>query len=301
MKYLFIVLSLATSLVAQANDGMNLVERIQSKNWIHGSTDCEAKSDPAIDILELNQASYILRQNKCVHYEAPFIYVLFGQSAVFIQDTGATSEAETFPLYLEISKLVEGWQRNNGGKELQWLVSHSHSHSDHYAGDVQFEGKENVVLIKPNSQAVRNYFNFNDWPNGRSEIDLGGRTLTIIPLPGHQEDALAVHDSQTNIILTGDSFYPGRLYIKNWLSYKSSMNRLEKLANQKSSSMFLGTHIEMSTESGRDYPIGTTYHPEEASLVLNLDDLLELNEQLQKIGETPAKKHLDKIIIYPVD
>jgi len=56
--------------------------------WNHGSEDCAKSRAPAIEILQADHDSYILRQNKCVHFEAPFIYVLFGEHTVFVQDTG---------------------------------------------------------------------------------------------------------------------------------------------------------------------------------------------------------------------
>ena len=97
--------------------------------------------------------------------------------------------------------------------DYQWLVTHSHSHSDHIAGDDQFRNKPNVTLIEPNLEAVQKAFNLNkeQWPNKHAHLDLGNRKLTIIPLPGHKSDAVAVYDSETQWLLTGDSLYPGRL------------------------------------------------------------------------------------------
>ena len=279
----------------------SLVDVIQQKKWIHGSEDCSENKDPAIDLLKLDEDSFILRQNKCLHYEAPFIYVLFGQSAVFIQDTGATADAGSFPLYKTIRRLADNWQKQNGVEDLRMIVSHSHSHSDHYAADEQFADKENVTLIKPNSDAVRKYFGFDKWPQGMAKVDLGGRVLEVIPLPGHQEDALAVYDPNTGFILSGYSFYPGRLYIQDWQQYSKSMRGMLKFAGQRDVTGFLGTHIEMTAVAGQDYPIGTTYQPDESGLVLHLDNLQELVEQLDAMGNTPARKYLDKTIIYPLD
>jgi len=292
--------SLAQKLPSQNKVTNTLVELVHQKKWIHGSADCSKNTDPAIDILALNAHTFILRQNKCLHYEAPFIYVLFGSEKVFIQDTGATENPEQFPLYDTINTLVTAYENKHGLKDLHWIVSHSHSHSDHIGGDNQFKHRKNITLIAPKSDAMHTFFGFNDWPNTSKTFSLGQRILTILPLPGHQQESIAVHDNQTNIILTGDSFYPGRLYIKNWSIYKKSIRTLLSFAQSKNVSTFLGTHIEMSNIAGEDYQIGSTYQPNEHSLVLTLDDLKTLNQQLKSMGNKAEKAILNSTIIYPI-
>jgi len=285
---------------ADIANSQHLAEQVQAKQWIHGAADCTKNTDPAIEVFALNEHSYILRQNKCLHYEAPFIYVLFGQEKVFIQDTGATESAELFPLYDTINKLVTKYQSKHGLNKLQWVVSHSHGHGDHIAGDEQFKNRDGVVVIDPTFETVKSFFGFKHWPNGQAILELGQRTLTILPLPGHKQDAVAVHDGQTNIMLTGDSFYPGRLYIKNWSVFKQSMATLLTFAQTRNVTTFLGTHIEMSQQPGKDYEMGSTYHPNERSLVLNQQDLLDLNTQLKAMGDKAEKVTLDSVIIYPL-
>lgn len=285
---------------AEQTKAHNFAERVSAKQWIHGAADCSKDTHPAIDILELNEHTYILRQNKCIHYEAPFIYVLLGDEKVFIQDTGATESEELFPLFETIKTLVTKYQSKHGLNKLQWVVSHSHGHGDHIAGDKQFKNREGVQLIEPNTEAVKSFFGFNDWPNGQKTLELGNRTLTVLPLPGHKQDAVAVHDDQTHIMLTGDSFYPGRLYIKDWPVFKQSMATLLTFAKANKVTTFLGTHIEMSNLAGKDYEIGSTYHPNERHLVLTIEDLIELNTQLQRMGDKAEKVALDSVIIYPL-
>lgn len=194
----------------QSHANLSLTKLVSEKKWIHGSSDCEQNKDPAIDVLKLDDSSYILRQNKCLHYEAPFIYLFMGQHTAFLQDTGATADSSKFPLYAKVSELIAHWQRAQNIKQLELLVTHSHGHSDHKAADEQFRGKPNVTLVDPELRAVKSFFNFESWPTANKTIDLGERKLTIIPLPGHKEDALAVYDKQTKVMLTGDTFYPGR-------------------------------------------------------------------------------------------
>lgn len=285
----------------QSHATPSLTQLVSQKKWLHGSSDCEQNQDPAIDVLKLNDSSYILRQNKCLHYEAPFIYLFMGQHTAFLQDTGATADSSKFPLYAKISELMAQWQSAQKINQLELLVTHSHSHSDHIAGDQQFRDKPNVTLVEPKLGSVKSFFNFEPWPTANKTIDLGGRKLTIIPLPGHKEDALAVYDEQTKVMLTGDTFYPGRLYVKNDKAFKASIKRLHDFAQRHQISTFLGTHIEMTNKPGVDYPIGSTYQPNECDLILTIQDLVEL-EQALSIQSLPLKRQvLNKVIIYPVD
>ena len=293
------IVTMAWSLQTQAKP--SLTQLVSQKQWIHGSGDCVQNQDPAIDVLKLDESSYILRQNKCLHYEAPFIYLFMGQHTAFLQDTGATADSNKFPLYAKVSALMAQWQREQKIEQLELLVTHSHSHSDHKAADEQFRGKPNVTLVEPELDSVKSFFNFEPWPIANKTIDLGGRKLTILPLPGHKEDALAVYDEQTKVILTGDTFYPGRLYVKNDNAFRASIKRLHNFAKQHQINTFLGTHIEMTNEPGVDYPIGSTYQPNESNLVLNIGDLAELEQALDAQPSRLKKQVLNKVIIYPVN
>src|SRR5215813_12535403 len=108
MRISLLVLALCTPplLAAAAHD-------VATHVWNHGSEDCAKNRDPAIEIFQADPDSYILRQNKCVHFEAPFIYVLIGEHTVFVQDTGATSDPGSFPLYETVQKLIA--RRTNHG------------------------------------------------------------------------------------------------------------------------------------------------------------------------------------------
>jgi len=268
---------------------------LAEKAWNHGSADCANANNPAIEILEVDAASYILRQDKCVHVEAPFIYVLFGETSVFVQDTGATADPGRFPLYDTVQALIA----RRGGKQPRILVTHSHNHGDHTAADAQFRGKPGVTLIEPNAAAMRAYFGFSDWPAGQALIDLGGRTLTVIPTPGHQDDGIAIYDAQTDWLLTGDSLYPGRLTIKNWNEYRSSIARLAQFASANPISAVLGTHIEMS-RTGQLYPPGSRFQPDEANLALTGEDLSILNASLQAAGTKPKEIVLARAVVAPI-
>jgi glyoxylase-like metal-dependent hydrolase (beta-lactamase superfamily II) len=295
MKYVIIFL---VTLIGSSH--ANTLHSLNQKTWIHGAEDCSNNQDPAIDVFQFSESSYILRQNKCLNFEAPFIYVLFGTHTVFVQDTGATAEAELFPLYDLLQKLITERSKSQQSNKFNILVTHSHSHGDHTAADLQFRGKPNVTLIEPNAESVHRYFGFTDWPKGSATIDLGERELTIIPIPGHQDESIAVYDAQTRWLLTGDTFYPGRLYIRDWNVYRSSIKRLMDFSEHHTISAILGTHIEMSNIAGKDYPMGSTFQPDEAELALSVTNLNALNKALAELGNKPQQKIMSKFIISPI-
>jgi hydroxyacylglutathione hydrolase len=258
--------------------------------WNHGAADCGSNKDPAIQVFEADADTYVLRQNKCVHFEAPFIYVLFGEHTVFVQDTGATEDPA---LYEAVRKLV-------AQRERRILVTHSHSHGDHTAGDAQFRGKPGVTLVEPDGAAVRAYFKLAKWPEGSASVDLGARQLVVLPVPGHQDESLAVYDAKTGWLLTGDTVYPGLLYIRDWDTYRASIGRLAEFARTHRVSAVMGTHIEMSRTPGKVYPRGSTYQPEETSLALTVEDLSALHESLQRAGPQPQEITLAKFVVMPI-
>ena len=125
------------------DDGQSstLSSPLLEKKWSHGSLDCDTNSDPAIEVFRYDHSSYILRQNKCLSFEAPFIYVLFGDETALVLDTGATEEELDFPIYKTIQSINKKLSKSEGSPTRKILVIHSHSHGDHYAGDLQFLGK----------------------------------------------------------------------------------------------------------------------------------------------------------------
>lgn len=105
------------------------------------------------------------------------------------------------------------------------------------------------------------HLGLNNWPLKAAEIDLGNRKLTIIPIPGHQDQSIAIYDHQTKWLLTGDTFYPGLIRVKNWGEFKASIARLVEFSDANPVSLVLGSHIEMNTLTKDIYKIGSTYQP----------------------------------------
>lgn len=274
---------------------------LTEQKWRHGSKDCKSNTEPAIEVFRYQASSYILRQNKCQHFEAPFIYLLFGENKALLFDTGAIESAVEFPLYQKVNQLMQQYQAEAGVSELELLVLHSHGHSDHYAGDSQFLNQENVSLVLPTEKALTKFLTANR-NNATEEIsvELGKRKIIILPTPGHQEEAITLYDPQTQWLLTGDSFYPGVVYVKHWQDYRTSIQTLSEFSEQNKISAVLGAHIEMKSMAGEHYEIGTTFQPNEAPLPLRVELLQALGKQLAQHPE-PTKLIFDDFIIVPMN
>jgi len=262
--------------------------------WISGGPACGSETD--IQKHLYNSDTYILRQSLCTNYEAPFIYLLFGQDKVLMQDTGTVGGIQIGPL---VYGLIDTWLEANGKESIELIVSHSHAHSDHIAGDGQFTGQPDTTVIGLSSTTVANFFGITNWPTQIVEYDLGGRIVDVIPIPGHQTAHIALYDRQTGLLFTGDTLYPGRLYIFDFPGYQASIQRLVDFTADKPGCHVLGTHIEMSNTPGVDFPVGSTYHPDEHPLQLDRGHLLELLDGLIGMQADPHIEVHDEFIIFP--
>ncbi len=271
---------------------------LQEVTWIHGSANCAENNEPPIQVVQYDASTWILRQNKCVHYEAPFMYLFVGQDKALLMDTGASGDSAAFPLYATVIKIIDQWQVENN-RNVSLVVAHSHNHADHFAADAQFKNKPNTTVIGPSREEVAEFFQLTNWPLTEASFDLGGRSLTILPIPGHEEASIAVYDPQTHLLLTGDSFYPGRLYVRDWPAFRSSINRLSEFTSKHPVQWLVGNHIEMKDSVGLDYPTGTTYQPNEPPLPLTVADLQQLNTELTSLGDVPTHKTFDSFILVP--
>ncbi|MGI9532999.1 MBL fold metallo-hydrolase [Lutimonas sp.] len=273
---------------------------LNKQNWIHGSEDCEKNTDEPIQVVQYDESTWILRQNMCTNYEAPFMFLFLGQKKALLMDTGATREEEYFPLYKTVNIIVDTWQKQQN-KKIELIVAHTHKHGDHFSADTQFKEKANTTIVGLEKTDVIDFFKLTSWPTDIVDFELGNRILKIVPIPGHQEASIAIYDTSSKLLLTGDTFYPGRLYVEDWSSFKTSVNRLVEFSKKHEIKYILGNHIEMTSTDGVDFPMGSTNHPEEHKLPLNVEDLESLQSSLNNLGDKPTKKAHKNFIIYPIN
>jgi glyoxylase-like metal-dependent hydrolase (beta-lactamase superfamily II) len=157
----------------------------------------------------------------------------------------------------------------------------------------------NVTLVPATADAEQKAFGIANWPEAPGAIDLGGRIVDVLAIPGHQPAHLAYYDRQTGILLTGDHLYPGRLYVSDFPAYLASTRRLVQFTATRPVAHILGCHIEQSSTPFVDYPVGTVYQPHEHSLELGRAHLLELMAALESMDGQPARLLLRDFTIYP--
>jgi hydroxyacylglutathione hydrolase len=269
--------------------------------WAHGSPSAKHNTDPDIQVHEYDEHTFILRQSKAIDYEAPFMYLMFGNTQALLIDTGATESAAFFPLRRVVDDLVERWLAVHPRDGYGLLVLHTHAHGDHVAGDAQFLGRPDTLLVDAGLSSARAYFGFEDGGDDIAHVDLGGRVLDCLATPGHDAAAVTFYDRFTGLLLTGDTVYRGRLYVEDWTAFGDTINRLITFAEARPVTHVLGCHIEMTNQPGIDYPVRTTYQPDEPPLQMTVEHLHDVRRAIDEIGDRPERRALADFIIYPVD
>jgi len=182
---------------------------------------------------------------------------------------------------------------------------HSHSHGDHVWGDAAIQALNDptmpIQFVAPTVDAATSFFAIDNWPTGLGQVDLGDRVLNIIPIPGHDRYDVALYDRATGIVLTGDSLYPGRLYVSDFPAFLESTERLIAFLRDKPVAHILGNHIEETSTPFKDFPIGTIYHPGEHRLELSFGDLLALEDGLKSMQTAPHRMAMSDFTIWPRD
>ncbi len=146
---------------------------------------------------------------------------------------------------------------------LPITVINSHTHFDHVGGNVEFKEiwNRDLPYTRRNMRGERNIYSrdalaakrlcgplpagvsaasykIHAWKSARvlrndEHLDLGGRELEVIFTPGHTPDSLALLDPKNGLLFTGDTFYPGPIYLfvpeTDFAAYTRSVERLAAL------------------------------------------------------------------------
>ena len=143
-------------------------------------------------------------------------------------------------------------------------VINSHSHYDHIGGNHQFDAILSVSTefslakakgatsdghrmevspaalcralpdgVDPETHGTRPYRITATISDGET-IDLGGRTLEVLHVPGHTDDSVALIDRANGLLWSGDSFYAGPIWLfapeTDLAAYRASVAKLAALA-----------------------------------------------------------------------
>lgn len=266
--------------------------------WNHGARSSRRSREPPIQVHHYEEHTVLLRQSKSVHYEAPFLFLLFGNERALLLDTGATADPARFPLREVVDRLVGKWLARHPREGYELVVAHTHGHHDHVAADAQFADRPRTTIVPHHLAGVRAFFGFDQWPAQTVTFDLGGRVLEVLGSPGHHEAAVTVYDPWTGFLLTGDTVLPGRLYAVDFPAFLASLDRMVAFTAERSVTFVLGCHVEMTRQPGRDYPIGSRYQPDERVLQLSPAQLTAIRDAAASVAGARGVHRYDDAIIY---
>ena len=248
--------------------------------WIYGSNVAAKNRDPRIHVIQYNEDTFVMRQNMCVHWEAPFTYLLFGNDGALLIDSGATANPDFYPLREMVDAVIGRWAQARGRERVPLTVALTSGEDiAQNQGLTQFAGRPDTMIVpRPLALMQRHYGLSGNWPGGTGNIDLGDRVITVIPTPGTHIDAVSFYDPYCDMLFTGDLLFPGRINISNDADFIRSLERLQGFVAANPVKWVMGGHVDMMFVPGKHYPRFATYKPYERVLEMEpalIDDALE--------------------------
>jgi hydroxyacylglutathione hydrolase len=279
-------------------DGGTIERGVLPTRWLSEGLKC--MEIPEWQVHEYNPNFFLLRQSPCTDYEKPVVFLFFGKDKAMLIDTGSRKGN----LAPSLQWVVKNWLARNGRTSIPLLVVHTHEHGDHIAGDAALQAMNDpampVTFLAPTDlEAAKRFYGISNWPTDIGHIDLGGRMIDVIPIPGHSALSIAFYDRSTAILLSGDTLYPGRLYVQDFAAFQASTERLIEFTKGKPVAHIFGNHIEETSTPFLDYPVGTIYQPNEHELALSRGTLLELEDALLSMHGVPQRMALRDFSVWP--
>jgi hydroxyacylglutathione hydrolase len=266
--------------------------------WDTGGPHCSEL--PEWQVHEYNPDLYFLRQSGCTDFEKPFVFLLFGADRAFLLDTGSRHGN----LSPTLKRVIHRWLLANHRDQIALVIGHTHSHGDHVAGDAELQAMGDpdipVTYIAPTVEATQKFYGIAHWPEDVGLLELGNRTLDVLAIPGHDIVSIAIYDRQTAILFTGDSVYPGRLYIRDFAAFQKSNQRMLRFTEGKPVAHVLGNHIEQQATPYLDYPVKTEYQPDEHEWALSRGTLFEIQAGLEAMQGKPQRRAFRDFTLWPV-
>jgi glyoxylase-like metal-dependent hydrolase (beta-lactamase superfamily II) len=218
------------------------------RNPIFGNYEKLDTTDGWFEVYKLPGNTFALYEPR--QAEHVFSYLIVGQKRALLFDSGFGIGR----IDLVVKKLTS----------LPVSVLNSHTHYDHMGGNYAFtdvlavdtdytrksaEGKPNSMMAEmigprlacpplPEGVTAESYairpFKIAATVRDGQKMDLGGREVEVLLTPGHTPDALCVLDRANRQMFTGDTLYPGNLWLfvpeTDLNAYQRSIERLVKLA-----------------------------------------------------------------------
>ncbi|MBO9604139.1 MAG: MBL fold metallo-hydrolase [Novosphingobium sp.] len=263
--------------------------------WTYGSNVAAKNRDPRVQVVQYNEDTFVMRQNVCSHWEAPFTYLLFGNKGALLIDTGATAEPNYYPLRETVDAIITRIGQARGRSKIPLtVVLTSGEDIAQNQGLMQFAGRPDTTFAPRPLAAMKDFYGLAaSWPSGTGKIDLGDRVIDVIPTPGTHKDGVSFYDPYCDFLFTGDLLFPGKINISSDKDFVTSLERLKAFTAANSVKWVLGGHIEMMFVPGKYYARFITYKPYER--VLEMDPAL-IDEAITYGREVQGK---DMMLIRP--
>ena len=187
-------------------------------------------------VADLGEGTYAIGEPR--YWQCNFSYLILGAQHALLFDTG--------PGLHDIRKVVQTLT------SLPIVALPSHLHFDHVGNLARFDDIALPDLTALRHQArdgrfalgfyqflgfvegfQRPAFSVTRWIAPDSQIDLGGRQLTLLSVPGHTPDSVALLDRRSNRLFAGDFIYPSEIYAHlpgaNLGDYRASAERVARI------------------------------------------------------------------------
>ena len=242
MKFAILILALLTAASPQKPEWCRKLPRPAYR-----TLERVAIKDPWFEVYKIRPGIFAIYEPH--QSEEVICYLVLGTKRAVLFDTGMGIS--------NIQAVAEGLTT------LPISVVNSHTHNDHvgdnwrftdvYGMDTDFT-RANAKGSKEAAQAEiapgeicgdlppgfdsANYstkpFHISHWIHDHDKIDLGERILEVISIPGHTPDSIALLDEKNGLLFTGDTFYPGPIWLfrpeTDLDSYVASVKKLAALA-----------------------------------------------------------------------
>ncbi len=224
-------------------------------------------SDDWFQVYEVSEGVYSIVEP--YQFQETISHLILGEQRAVLFDTGLG----LLPIRPVVERITS----------LPVSVLNSHTHYDHVGGNAEFSSvlaidseytKANMSGFEhsrveydltpeafcngPPEGADVSTFYTKPWKASRyiedgEILNLGGRTLEVLHVPGHTPDATVLLDAENGLLFTGDTFYDAELWLfvpeSNLDDYGRSISRLANL--ESNVKYLLGAHRSARVDAGR--------------------------------------------------
>ncbi len=194
------------------------------------------------------------------YYQYNVNYLILGRERGVLFDTGP-GERDPRPVVESLTRLPV-------------TAAFSHTHFDHigaHAGFASVAALDHPTLrartdrhsrftptLLQHGAPGRPSFEIVEWWAPDSEVDLGGRRLRVLSVPGHTPESMALLDAERGQLFAGDYLYPAVLYAfvpgSDLAEYRATARRLLALSEKLPDLAIYGAHVsrtDLSPRQGR--------------------------------------------------